>query len=379
MPRTVDSDRAETPGSGACLKIDLNALRENYLTLKSTAAPAECSAAVKADAYGVGATEAVRVLAEAGCRVFFVALLQEAHEVQEAAPCSTAYVLNGIVPGTAEAYARAGIRPVLGNLEEVREWNACCNALGTRFPAALHVDTGINRLGLESSEVEQLIADPAIHDGFEISLVMSHLACGDDAQSGMNDRQREQFASLLPHLPGAPASLANTAGIMRGSAFHFDLVRPGIGLYGGRAVNDGSNPMKPVVYLHGQVLQVRTVKRGETVGYGATWTAQRDSRIAIVGVGYADGYFRILSGTDTKAGAKVFVDGYYAPVVGRVSMDMITIDVTDINPGQAIRGTQVELLGQNITVDDLADDAGTIGFEILTSLGSRYARVYSRA
>ena len=379
MPSIVDSDRAETPNAGACLEIDLNALRDNYLSLKTAAAPAECSAAVKADAYGVGATEAVRVLAEAGCRVFFVALLQEAHEVLEAAPGSTVYVLNGIVPGTAAAYAHAGIRPVLGNVEEVREWAACSNALGTRFPAALHVDTGINRLGLEESELDQLAAAPDILESFEISLVMSHLACADDAQSTMNDTQCKQFASLLPRLPGAPASLANTAGIMRGSAFHFDLVRPGIGLYGGRAVNEGSNPMKPVAYLHGQIMQVRTVKQGETVGYGATWTAQRESRIAIVGVGYADGYFRILSGTDTKAGAQVFVDGHYAPVVGRVSMDMITIDVTDINPGQARRGTQVELLGQNITVDDLADAAGTIGFEILTSLGSRYARVYSRA
>lgn len=379
MPSTTDSDIAELPAAGASLEIDLIALRENYLSLKAMAATAECSAAIKADAYGIGATEAARTLSDAGCRIFFVALLQEAHEALEAAPGSTVYVLNGILPGAAAAYACAGIRPVLGNMEEVHEWASYCSASGTRLPAALHVDTGINRLGLEENDVEQLVADPTVLESFETSLVMSHLACADDAQSEMNERQREKFASLLAHLPDAPASLANTAGVMHGSAFHFDLVRPGIGLYGGRAVNEGTNPMKPVAYLNGQVLQVRTVKRGETVGYGATWTAQRDSRIAIVGVGYADGYFRILGGTNTKTVAQVYLGGQYAPVIGRVSMDMITIDVTDIEPGQTGRGTKVELLGRNITVDDLADAAGTIGYEVLTSLGSRYARVYSRA
>ncbi len=379
MPSTTVSDVPELLAAGTSLEIDLDALRENYRSLKAIAAPAECSAAVKANAYGIGATEAVKALSEAGCRTFFVALLREAHEVLEAAPGSTVYVLNGIEPGTASAYAHAGIRPVLGNMEEVREWAGCCNALGNRLAAALHIDTGINRLGLEPNEVEQLVADPALRESFETSLVMSHLACADDAQSQMTEQQRETFTSFLPHFPDVPASLANTAGIMRGNAFHFDLVRPGIGLYGGRAVSEGVNPMQPVAYLNGQILQVRTVMRGETVGYGATWTAQRDSRVAIVGVGYADGYFRILSGTNTKTVAHVYLGGQYAPVIGRVSMDMITIDVTDIEPGQAGRGTMVELLGRNITVDDLADAAGTIGFEVLTSLGSRYARVYSRA
>ena len=361
------------------LTIDLAALRRNYLALRETAGSAGCAAAVKADGYGVGARRVVRTLRESGCTVFFVALLDEAVDILPEVGDGTVYVLNGIVPGTAKSFARHGIRPVLGNLEEIGEWAECCRLAGSRLPAALHIDTGINRLGLEASSLEKLAGNAALLGAFETSLVMSHFACADDPGDPMNGAQREAFTVMKARLPEAPASLANSAATLSGAENHFDLVRPGIALYGGRALAGRPNPMRPVVHLTGRIMQVRQVAAGSRVGYGATWTARRDSRIAVVGAGYADGYIRLLGGSDDAIRAHVFIDGQFAPVVGRVSMDMMTVDVTGIDPDAARRGATVELLGRNITVDDLADAARTIGYEVLTSLGSRYGRVYSPA
>ncbi len=361
------------------LTVDLGALRQNYLTLRKSASPAECGAAVKANGYGLGAREVVRTLRAAGCTVFFVALLDEAIEILPEVGDGTVYVLNGIVPGTAQLFVRHGIRPVLGNIEEVTEWADCCRLTGARLPAALHIDTGINRLGLERSALEQLIGQADLLQAFETSLVMSHFACADDPSNPMNGRQRKLFAELKDRLPEAKASLANSAATLSGPENHFDLVRPGIALYGGRALADRPNPMRPVAHLAGRIMQVRQVESGSTVGYGATWTAKRESRIAVVGAGYADGYIRLLGGSNDSVRARVCIGDQTAPVVGRVSMDMITVDVTGIDPEVAKRGATVELLGKNITVDELADAAQTIGYEVLTSLGSRYGRVYSPA
>ena len=361
------------------LTVDLAALRQNYLTLQETAATADCGAAVKADGYGIGARQVVRTLRDSGCTVFFVALLDEAIDILPDVGDGTVYVLNGIVPGTAKLFAQHGIRPVLGNPEEVEEWAECCRLAGNRLPAALHIDTGINRLGLEASSLDKMTGTAAPLDAFEISLIMSHFACADDPHDPMNAAQREAFTVMKSKLPDAPTSLANSAATLSGPENHFDLVRPGIALYGGRALADRPNPMQPVVHLTGQIMQVRHVAAGSRVGYGATWTAQRNSRIAVVGAGYADGYIRLLGGSNDEIRARVYIDDQLVPVVGRVSMDMITVDVTDVDPDVAKRGATVELLGRNITVDDLADAAQTIGYEVLTSLGSRYGRVYSPA
>jgi alanine racemase len=369
----------EPATAGAVLTIDLAALRDNYLTMKALAPDAVCTAVVKGDAYGIGTVPAVKALADAGCEVFFVALVAEALDVRRAVPGATIYVLNGLPPGTAEAFALNRLRPVLGSTAEIEEWTACCGSRATALPAAIHVDTGINRLGLETGEIDRIVASPSMLGDFVPSLIMSHLACGDEPDHPMNAQQNARFAQICERFPGIPASLANSAGVINGSAFHHDLVRPGIALYGGRAVAGLANPARPVVHLAGRVMQVRTVEPGQTVGYGATWTARRRSRIAVVSVGYADGYMRLVGASEGKAGARVHLAGSFAPVVGRVSMDMITVDITDVPAPGVRRGDTVELLGRNVGVDDLAAMAGTIGYEVLTNLGSRYARVYSGA
>jgi alanine racemase len=256
----------------------------------------------------------------------------------------------------------------------LEEWLQACLARNEALPAALHFDTGINRLGFrlnEASIVRRMIDQV----GYAPQMVMSHLACADQPSHEKNRTQLALFSSVIAQFPGIPASLANSAGLMTGRDNHFQMVRPGIALYGGRAVAGRRNPMTRVVTLEAPILQTKDLKTGETVGYGATYTLSRDSRIAVVAIGYGDGFFRSLSGTNNRPGGKVAIGGYYAPVVGRVSMDMIGVDVTDL-PEPPMPGDMVEILGPHISVDDQADIAGTIGYEILTSLKGRYSRSY---
>ncbi|MGI9415875.1 MAG: alanine racemase [Hyphomicrobiales bacterium] len=365
--------------AGATLTVDLGALRDNYLKLKAAAGGAECAAAVKGEAYGTGAVAVTRTLAAAGCGVFFVAQLSEAAAIRPTLGAAALYVLNGLVPGSCAAFEALDARPVLGNLEEIEEWAAFCRAHGTRLKAALHVDTGINRLGLGVDEVDALARAPALLADFECTLVMSHLACADEPDHPMNREQVARFDALRARLPAAPASLANSGGTLNGGAYHYDMVRPGVALYGGNPLAHAPNPMDHVVTLEARVMQVRDVAQGTAVGYGATWTAQRRSRIALVPVGYYDGFFRALSTTNAQGEARVWIAGRFAPVVGRVSMDMITVDVTDIPAEGVRRGTTVELIGPHISIDDVARWAGTIPYEVLTSLGQRYARTYKDA
>lgn len=379
MTASDESVRREEATSGAVLTVDLAALRDNYRTLDRLSGNATCAAVIKADAYGIGATAAARALAAAGCGTFFVALPSEGAQVRQVLPEAAIHVLNGLFPGAAPEFERNGLIPVLGSLAEIEEWAAHCRTREKRLPAAIHVDTGITRLGLGPEDVDRLVDGSTLLGDFELSLVMSHLACADSPDHPMNARQRKRFDDMIARLPKVPASLANSGGVFNGPDYHYDLVRPGIALYGGRATVRPQSALKPVVHLGGRIMQTRTIDAGTSVGYGATWTAQRRSRIAVVSVGYADGYFRLLGGTTDRCRAFVCVDGRRAPVVGRVSMDMITVDVTDVPPEAAERGAYVELLGENIGVDELAEAADTIGYEILTSLGSRYARVYSGA
>ena len=379
MSDRQDDTDTSADHAGATLTVDLGALANNYLKLKAAAAGAECAAAVKGDAYGCGAAEVTSTLAAAGCSVFFVAQLSEAAAIRSTLGQAAIYVLNGLPPGAAAAFEAIDARPVLGNLEEIEEWAAFCRSRGARLKAALHVDTGINRLGLTAADVDRLTQAPAPLSDFDCTLVMSHLACADEPANPMNAEQIARFDALRARLPAVPASLANSGGTLNGSAFHYDLVRPGVALYGGNPLAGAPNPMAPVVTLEARVMQVREVDAGATVGYGATWTAERRSRIALVPVGYYDGYFRALSTTNAAGGAKVWIGGSFAPVVGRVSMDMITVDVTDIAAEGVRRGTTVELIGRHISVDDVAQWAGTIPYEVLTSLGARYARVYKNA
>jgi alanine racemase len=363
--------------AAAMLTVDLGNLQRNWRELAARAAPAECAGVVKADAYGLGAGPCARALWAAGCRNFFVAIPQEGAELRRELSEATIFVLDGLLPGLGAFYAEHRLVPALASLEEVAEWAGLAGKFGRNLPAALHIDTGINRLGLAAREVQAIAGRPDLLDGIEVTQVMSHFACADEPDSPMNERQRQLFDELRSVLPAAPASLSNSPGTLHSEGFAYDMVRTGVALFGGNPFTDRPNPMAPVAYLSAVLLQVRELAPGETVGYGATWRAARASRIGVLGVGYRDGFLRVLSQPLSKTPAQVYIAGHFAPIVGRISMDLMTIDLTDVPPESARRGARVELLGDHVTVDDVARWAGTIPYEILTGLGSRFARLYA--
>lgn len=364
---------AELDIAGARLTVDLAALAANWRALRERTGPSvEVSAVVKADGYGLGDTEVAAALGRAGCRTFFVALPAEGISVRRAAPDATIYVLSGPPSGSAATFAEYDLRPVLNSTAQIAEWTAARRG-GIRTPAAIHIDTGMNRLGLTREEAEALAASPSAAPDIGLALVMSHLACSDEPEHAMNRTQMERFRAIRALFPGIPASLANSGGILLGPEWHFDMVRPGIALYGGDIVAGTPPPSQVVVTLEARVLQVRDAKVGETIGYGATRTVDRPMRLAIVGLGYADGFHRI-TGRAGSGAAHAFIRGGMAPFAGRVSMDLLTLDVTDI-PGVAV-DDWAEMFGPHIRVDEAASHAGTIGYEFLTGLGKRYPRSY---
>ena len=359
--------------SSAIVTIDLTALQTNYRTLAAQArvySPAtETGAAIKGEAYGLGMEPVAKVLWAAGCRSFFVARPFEGEQLRAILPEALIFVLDGLYRGQAEYYLSHELYPALISLDEAKEWAA--NGKGK--PCAVHVDTGINRMGMTAEEFAGVVA---MKDQLRIVLVMSHLACSDEPQRPLNAKQRDLFAKYRSLLPDVPASFANSSGIYLGDGYLYDLVRPGVALYGGNPLPGHPNPMKPVVTLQLKIMQTRLVKKGETIGYSATWTAPRDSRIALLGAGYRDGIPRKLSWSADKPAAQVFVGPKRVDVVGRVSMDMMAIDVTDLPTSETLRGTLVEIFGPNIPVDEAAGYAGTISYELLTHLGNRYHRRY---
>ena len=363
--------------AGAVLTIDLVALKDNWRLLSTRAVSAECGAAVKGNAYGLGIEPVARALWEAGCRTYFVARPKEGEELRKHLPDATIYVLDGLFAGQAEFYAKLNLCPALISVEEAREWAGFGRVYGRKLPCAIHVDTGINRLGFSKPEFDALLDDAFLMEGLNVSLLMSHLGCADEPSHPLNARQREAFDAVRAKLPGIPASLANSSGIFLGEGYTHDLVRPGIALYGGNPITGSPNPMRAVAHLEGTVLQVRNVRVGETVGYGATWEASRPTRIAVLGAGYKDGVPRALSSKQMDGPAQVFINGKRCPVIGRISMDMMGADITDLMPHSVVRGTRAEILGPNILIDEAAAWAGTISYELLTRLGSRYARLYS--
>jgi alanine racemase len=371
--------------AGAVLSIDLGALQSNYKTLAKKAGKAECGAAIKGNAYGLGIAPVSQALWDAGCKTYFVARPKEGEELRALLPRAVIYILDGLFPGQAEFYAVNDLRPAMISIAEAREWAAFGRQYGRSLPCALHVDTGINRMGLPLEEFHAITLDKFLMKGLNVSLLMSHLACSDSPSHPLNEKQRRRFSEARAILPKTPASLCNSSGIYLGKGYAHDLVRPGIALYGGNpiALYGGNpiapqkNPMKPVAHLAGTIMQVREVKKGETVGYSATWKAPRNSRIAILGSGYKDGVPRHLSSKQKNGPAQVWIAGKRCPIVGRVSMDMMAIDVTDLKPGKAERGDSAEIFGKHVGIDEVAGWAGTISYEILTRLGSRYARVYS--
>lgn len=364
--------------AGAILRIDLPAIAANWRQLRDRVPPAECAAVVKADAYGLGAAEVAPALLTAGCRTFFVATLDEGLRLRHCLGRTNSglacaiLVLNGVsVDAAAEVLAHR-LTPVLNALAEVEAWSAFARRRNLSVPAALHVDTGMSRLGLPAGEVIELAHDCGRLDGFDLRCILTHPACADTPEHPLNVRQRGAFMAALATLPKAPWSFANSSGIFLGRDYWGDLVRPGAALYGLAPSSGHPNPMRAVVQLDGKILQVRQIDSGSTVGYGATHKAVERTRIATVGVGYADGFLRSLG--NRGAG---YIGGQRVPLVGRVSMDLITFDVSGVPEALARPGATIELIGPHHSVDELAAEAGTIGYEILTALGARYARLYA--
>jgi alanine racemase len=377
QPAAAEPVTAGPPAAlaGGILNVDLGALEANWRALLRRATPSECAAVIKADAYGCGIEQVAARLTKAGCKTFFVADLTEAGRVRAVAPEAAIYVLSGVMPGIAAAFAETRARPVIGSLVELAEWNAFCSANQWHGGAALHVDTGMNRLGISVNEAAALA--PRIRaENHGITLLMSHLASAELPTHPLNERQISTFREVRMLYRGIPASLANSSGIFLGTTAHCDMVRPGAALYGVNPTPGGKNPMRSVVELQARIVQLRTVPRGETVGYDAGWTARRTTRLAVVAVGYADGYPRAAGATDDMPGGDAIVAGTRCPIAGRVSMDLIEIDITDLPDNAVRRGDFVTLIGDEIGVDDVASVAGTIGYEVLTSLGRRYHRVY---
>jgi len=357
-PPSVRSDTI----APAVLTIDLAAIVANWRSLHRPGGPA-VAGVVKADGYGLGARAVAAALYAAGCRHFFVAWLEEALAIRDLLPDALLVVLGGLIPGSEASFAAHGIVPALGSLDEIDRWRR----FGNTAPV-LHVDTGMSRLGLDARELDVLAADHG-RIGWTPRYVMSHFVSSEVADDPLNAAQQARFLLARSRLPAAPASLANSSGIFLGPQHGFDLVRPGAALYGINPTPDRPNPMRPVVRLSIRVLAVREIPPGATAGYNAIWTAARPSRIATAALGYADGFMRALSGK-----AQAIFDGSTVPLVGRVSMDLTTFDVTDhpaIQPG-----CWLEIIGPSRSVDDLAAAAGTNGYEILTSLGRRFQRVY---
>ncbi len=357
------------------LTIDLGALRHNCEVLRRAVAPATLSAVVKANAYGTGVERVAPVLAAAGVTTFFVAFLSEGLQVRRCLEAhgrgsSTIYVLGGLPAGCESLMDMHRLTPILNTLDEVNRWSAYARRHGAQ-PAALHVDTGMNRLGLSLGDVDRLGRDPAAFADLDITLILSHLACADEPTHPMNSRQLEAFRTALGLLPPAPASLIGSAGLWLGPEYRFDLVRAGIALYGGNPCPGRDSPLRPVVHLHAPVLQIREIAAGQSIGYGATYVANTSSRAAIVALGYGDGFLRALSNH-----VVIRHNGFALSLMGRVSMDSIALDVTAMSEDQIKVGDRIAILSQETTIDDLAEAAGTIPYEILTLLGQRYRRRY---
>lgn len=362
--------------SRGILEINLAAVRENYRIITAQLVDScEAAAVVKAGAYGLGAVEIAGALIGEGCNNFFVANIDEALALRGAYADIEIMILNGFYASAADLYPAHKLTPVLGSFMEIKGYRAMAEKLGRPLPAYLHFNARMNRLGLGGIEAEELLGDMDMLDGLDIKCVMSHFACADEAGHELTETQYEVFSDIASHFPNAKKSLANSSGIFRGAKYHFDMVRPGMALYGLNPTPETVNPMRAVVSLKLPVIRTRIVYAGAVVGYGATYRFENDTPLATVSAGYADGVFWSLG----NKGALYF-NGYRCPIRGRVSMDLTTVDLSDVPKDQRPKpGEYMELLGLHQSADALADDAGTIGYEVLTHLGGRYERRYINA
>lgn len=364
---------APTTTAPARLTVSLSALVGNYRLMKSMGGRA-LAPVIKADAYGMGAAQVFKALRTDGAQQFFVATLEEGISLRALDGDAEIFILGGFYHGAEHAYAAHRLSPVLNSLGDVARLATLGAKEGRRLPAAIHFDTGMNRLGLNAQDTARLIDDHTLLNGIDARMLMSHFACSDELGHDMNERQAAEFAKIARAFPDVPKSLCNSSGIFRDKNWHYDILRPGFALYGGNPTPEATNPMRRVVDLSVRILQTRCVKAGESAGYSATHHFQNDTLLATVALGYADGFHR--SGSSR---AKLFWNGQPCPIVGRVSMDLIIVDLGGLsgNDARPQAGDWLEVLGPHQSVDDLAGDLGTIGYEVLTSLGRRYERIYT--
>lgn len=358
--------------TSAMLEVDLGAVLRNWNLLKQTHTNHSCAAVVKANAYGLGVEEVSATLADAGCQHFFVATLDEAIELRQSLTSQFIYVFSGVQKGEAETFLNYNLIPVINTMNQFERWEKVAKSTEAAS-AVLHVDTGMNRLGISVDEAEKLAMEAERVDAAQIRMVMSHLSCASDTDAALNEKQLERFSHVRRCFPALSASLSNSAGVFLGAPYHHDIARPGCALYGINPFDDRPCPVEPVATLSAPILQLRTTQENnEPIGYGAAAHVPKGSRIATVGIGYADGLHRILSGTALHG----YIDGHAAPVIGRVSMDLITLDVTHLPQDVLQESTRVELLNAKQDVNAMAKAAQTIGYEILTSISDRVRRIY---
>ncbi len=362
--------------AGAVLTIDLAAIVGNWLHVKSLSPTAETGAVVKADAYGLGAARVAPALAAAGCKTFFVAHLDEGIGLRAALPRARIFVLHGPNPGTEADFAGHALIPVLNAPHQVAGWAAFARADGQAHPAAIQVDTGMTRLGLNPAAFDALIADAETLKAVAPCLLMSHFACADTPAHPMSDRQIDRFAEFSRRLPGVPASLSASSGIFLGPRARFDLTRPGIALYGGNPTCAPDNPMAPVATLSAKILQIHAADAPQTVGYGATHALAAPTRVATVALGYADGFLRGISNPEKPIFGTVR-GAYRARLIGRISMDLAAFDIGEVPDGLIAPGDTIDVIGKYASIDAMANAAGTISYELLTRLGPRLHRVYA--
>mgnify|MGYP000385005982 CR=1 FL=1 len=350
--------------SDSTLIIDLKKLQQNYKIIQKRTPKSEVWAVVKANAYGLGVNQVANALIKSGCNTFFVATLDEGLELRNITKKSTIYVFHGVRGGQEKLFYNNKIVPILNDIGDIGVWKKFATTCNKKLPAAIHIDTGMNRLGFGLDDAMET-------QSFKLEFMMSHLACADDKDHPKNKEQLINFNRARKLFPGIKYSFANSAGIFSDKCYHFDIVRPGCSLYGVNPTKSQKNPVNNVIKLNSKIIQIRKLTKQETIGYGATAKLKSGSKIAVIPVGYADGYLRALSNH-----SYCYIDNIKTPVIGRISMDLITIDVTSLPDNKLYIGKEVELIGEKITVDDLANNAKTIGYEILTRLGSRFKRVY---